>query len=56
METEILLSNNYEVYRVPKPGSSSSELMNTAKDEMSQLFDNSVNVYLICNFNEFCVL
>ena len=43
---KLLLSNNYEVYSVPKPGSSSSELMNTAKDEISQL--SHEDVIVIC--------
>jgi hypothetical protein len=32
-----LLGKNYEIYSVVKPGSSSSELMNSAKEEISKL-------------------
>ena len=38
------LSKNYELYSVAKPGSSSSELKETAKEEISQLSHEDVIV------------
>ena len=39
-----LLSNNYKLYSVAKPGSNSNELHQTAKEEISQLSNNDAIV------------
>jgi hypothetical protein len=54
---KLLLSKNYELYSVAKPGSSSSELKETAKEEISQLSHEDVIVICCgsndCELNEF---
>jgi predicted nucleic-acid-binding Zn-ribbon protein len=49
---KLLLSNNYELYSVAKPGSSSSELVNTAKEEFSQLCHEDV-IIIYCGTNDY---
>jgi len=46
-----LLSSNYELYSVVKPGSSTSELKETAKEEVSQL--SHANLIVICSSTKY---
>jgi hypothetical protein len=48
---KLLLSNNYELYTVAKPRSSSSELKNTAREEISQLSHEDV-IIICCGSND----
>jgi lysophospholipase L1-like esterase len=49
---KLLLSNNYKLYSVAKPGSSSNELKNTAKEVISQLPHEDV-IIICCGTNDY---
>ena len=49
---KLLISNNYELYRVAKPGFSSSELKETAKEELSQISHEDV-IVIRCGSNDY---
>jgi len=48
-----LLSNNYELYSAIKPGSSKSELRETAKEEVSQLSHDDVIIIICSGINDY---
>jgi hypothetical protein len=49
---KLLLSKNYELYSVARPGSSSSELKETAKEEFSQLSHEDL-IVICCGSNDY---
>jgi intracellular sulfur oxidation DsrE/DsrF family protein len=48
-----LLSSNYELYSVVKPGSSTSELKETAKEEVSQLSHDDLIIIICSSSNDY---